>query len=542
MKTFLILVLIVAVVGLPFLFQGKETTIGRADDTVVVITPHNEAIRFEFETAFRRWYEERTGRTVNVDWRVIGGTSDIVRYLNSEFENSFRNLWTGPLGESWTPAVRSAYNNRRLTVDGEPQDEGEKARQAFLDSDVSVGIDIFFGGGAYDFGRQAQMGALVPWMETEQLEERFPDSILPQEFAGEEFWDEQGRWIGAVLSSFGIIYNKDSLNRLGIKKPPAQWGDLTIPLLIGQVALADPTKSGSITKAFEMIVQDQMHRSVDALEAEGLSADEAEAVAVPEGWMNAMQMIQLISANARYFTDSATKGPMDVAKGDCAVGMSIDFYGRYESEIIETRGGGDRLQYITPEGASTLSADPIGILRGAPNREVADRFVDFVMSEDGQQLWGFRAGVEGGPVEYSLRRSPAFRTIYEGANRELLSEPDVNPYKTVLDFVYRPDWTGRLFSPLRFLIRVAFIDPHDELVSAWKGIQRARERGDVAAANEAFAVFSNLETIRFSEAAGPIAEVLSGGDKIAEVRLARDLADGFRAQYRQALAIANGSI
>jgi hypothetical protein len=33
-----------------------------------------------------------------MDWRVIGGTSEIGRYLESETQASFRAWWTGPQG------------------------------------------------------------------------------------------------------------------------------------------------------------------------------------------------------------------------------------------------------------------------------------------------------------------------------------------------------------------------------------------------------------------------------------------------------------
>ncbi|MGE9289387.1 MAG: ABC transporter substrate-binding protein [Puniceicoccales bacterium] len=544
LKTALILAAIAVVVGLPFVFQRSETTIGRSEDVVVVITPHNEAIRHEFETAFRKWYRDKTGRTVDVDWRVIGGTNEIVRYLNSEFENSFRNHWTGTHQGQWTPEVWQGYSDGDLILPDDPEADGpaEAARRAFLDSNVSVGVDVFFGGGSYDFIKQAEIGTLVPWRDASALAERFPEEVFPQQFAGEVFWDPEGRWIGAVLSSFGIIYNVNSLERLGIGNAPTSWHDLADPRLFGEVALADPTKSGSITKAFEMIVQEEMDALVDQALADGLSPEEAEAQGVPAGWMDAMQWIQKICANARYFTDSATKGPVDVASGDCAMGMSIDFYGRFQSEVIVARGGGDRLRFVAPEGASTLSADPIGILRGAPNANVADLFVEFVLSEEGQRLWGYRVGVEGGPVEYALRRSPVLRPIYEGDSRLLLSEPDVNPYENVRDFLYRPEWTGRLFTPLRFLIRVAFIDSHDELAEAWGAILHARERGDRVAAEAAESVFSDLSAIRFEVAAGEIAQILRSGDKIEEVRLSRTLAQSFRRQYVRAKKIAEGQL
>ncbi len=544
MKYFVILLLIAGVVGLPFLLEKPGETIGDSEDTVVVITPHNEAIRFEFENKFREWYEGKTGRTVDVDWRTIGGTSQIVRYIQSEFENAFRNYWINELDRDWTGEVAASFDDPDVELPQEGDLNGMtsamEARKAFLESDVSVGMDIFFGGGSYEFQRQSGKGNLVAWETGEELEERFPPDIFPQKFAGEVFWDPQGKWIGAVLSSFGIIYNVDSIKRLGIREPPTAWTDLANPRFFGEVALADPTKSGSMTKAFEMIVQEQMHRSVDAAKQEGLSVEAAEERGLAEGWMNAMKLIQKIAANSRYFTDSATKVPMDVADGDSAVGMCIDFYGRFQAQVVEMRGGGDRVRYVTPQGASTLSADPIGILRGAPNREVADLFMEFVLSNPGQQLWGQRVGTEGGPIEYALRRSPAFRTMYEPPFRELLSEPEVNPYEQVGNFVYRPDWTGRLFTPLRFIIRVAFIDPKDELSRAWEAILAARERGDVAVAEEAERILSDLGVIDFEQASGPIKNTLSDGDAIDEVRLARELADRFRAQYERARKVADG--
>lgn len=540
LKTVILLLVIAAIVALPFFFQRSEKTVGDAEDVVVVITPHNEAIRFEFETGFRKWYEEKTGRTIDIDWRVIGGTNEIVRYVESEYENAFRNYWTDELGREWTAEARRGFFDRNLdsATDG---GEAAEARAAFLQSDVSIGLDVFFGGGSYDFIQQAAKGTLVPWRTEEELSELFPPEVFPGKFAGEVFRDDAGRWVGAALSSFGIIYNEDSLLRLGIHQAPSSWSDLADPRLFGEVALADPTKSGSMTKAFEMIVQEAMDKKVDSLLAEGMSTEEAEARGVSEGWMDAMRLIQKICGNARYFTDSATKAPSDVASGDCAVGMSIDFYGRFQSEVILSRGGEERLFYVTPQGASTLSADPIGILRGADNASEADLFVQFVLSEEGQRLWGFRVGEVGGPVEYALRRSPVLRGIYEGENRLRLSEPEINPYKDVGDFVYRPEWTARLFSPLRFLIRVAFIDSHDELVKAWSAILRARERGDTEAADEAEAIFSNLEAIRFEVVVDEVAGVLRSGNKIEEVRLARVLADSFREQYREAAKIAKGS-
>src|SRR5580692_12887961 len=95
-----ILVALFAVVAVPFLFRQPEIDSRAAEDDLVIILPHSEAIRFEFTRAFSDYYRQSTGRSVHLDWRLPGGTTEVVRYLNSEFEASFRNYWTR-LGKPW---------------------------------------------------------------------------------------------------------------------------------------------------------------------------------------------------------------------------------------------------------------------------------------------------------------------------------------------------------------------------------------------------------------------------------------------------------
>ena len=66
LRNVLILLALAAIVGLPFAFKPKNSLLADADETLVVITPHNEAIRYEFARGFRDWYKARTGRTVRL--------------------------------------------------------------------------------------------------------------------------------------------------------------------------------------------------------------------------------------------------------------------------------------------------------------------------------------------------------------------------------------------------------------------------------------------------------------------------------------------
>ena len=58
----------------------REPAIDRSSDEarpLVIVTPHNEAIRAEFTRAFRAFVQRELGRDVEIDWRTPGGMSDI---------------------------------------------------------------------------------------------------------------------------------------------------------------------------------------------------------------------------------------------------------------------------------------------------------------------------------------------------------------------------------------------------------------------------------------------------------------------------------
>lgn len=520
-----VLVALAIVVGIPFALKPKQNLLAKADETLVIISPHNEAIRYEFTRAFTEFYQKKTGRTVRVDWRLVGGTSEIAKYLKSEYYAAFRRDWELS-GRKWTPEVEAAFDDSQVKPSASPETDtpAQAARRAFLKSDVGIGIDLFFGGGSYDFIQQANAGRLVDSGLLQVRAEWFTDTSIPQSVSGETFYDKGGRWIGTCVSSFGICYNTDSLKRLGFASIPAKWTDLTDPKLVKQVALADPTKSGSAAKAYEMIIQQQMQDQV------AKSGETPEALAA--GWLAGLGVIQRASANSRYFTDAAGKVPLDVSAGDAAIGMSIDFYGRFQSESVKLADGNSRLQYFTPVGGSSTSVDPIALMRGAPNREIARMFMEYVLSLEGQKLWNFKVGAPGGPVRYALRRLPILKELYQPQYSEYRSDPTVDPYAEADTFYYHSAWTGNLLRVLSFIIRIISLDTHDEQSTAWQALINA------GFPPEATAKFSDLSAVDYAAAQGNIRKVLRSADRIQEVQLAKQLGDHFRAQYKEAAQLA----
>ena len=126
-KRAIILLVLAATIALPFLLRPKKPAAVRADATLVIITPHNEAIRYEFGLGFQRWYQQQTGKTVFVDWRVIGGTSEITRYLDGEYTASFQDYWTHTLRRAWSNEVETAFANPRVRPGPSPG-EGHAGR------------------------------------------------------------------------------------------------------------------------------------------------------------------------------------------------------------------------------------------------------------------------------------------------------------------------------------------------------------------------------------------------------------------------------
>ena len=110
-----------AMVALPFLFRRPATQAKWQPGVpvVVIVSPHNEAIREEYGHAFSDWHAKHYGRPAKVDWRVIGGTTEIMRYLASEYIGSMRAWWERE-GRPWPAAGSDWMLDRRFAPDRPP--------------------------------------------------------------------------------------------------------------------------------------------------------------------------------------------------------------------------------------------------------------------------------------------------------------------------------------------------------------------------------------------------------------------------------------
>ena len=324
---------------------------GRA---VIVVSPHHEQIRQEFGEAFARWHERTHGERVVVLWNTPGGASDIRRMLEA-----------GALA-----ALRA----------GRP---------------VGGTADVVFGGGSWEFEQlkrplSVEAGGVTrtaSLLEPVAFDEAWLRAIYGEgTLGGRPVVDPAGHWFGAALSSFGIVWNREVLAHAGVDEPTG-WDSLADPRLRGLTALSNPAQSGSVATAMEAILQH-------------------------EGWTRGWAILRRAAANARTVSASGTRGPIDVSQGEAAEAICIDFYGRFQEQAIADGGSPGRLGYLDPPGRTAIEADPIALLRGAPEPELGRRFIEFTLSPEGQRLWQLPPGTPGGPRRFALRRLPVSRAVW----------------------------------------------------------------------------------------------------------------------------------
>jgi len=318
----------------------------------------------------------------------------------------------------------------------------------------SSGIDLYFGGGAPDHKLLATKGVTVPVKLPADIQ-----AALPEKIGGVRQYDPDGHWYGAAVSCFGILYNAKLFQAEGLPAPKT-WDDMASAELYGRIAAADASKSGSAKAAYEMIVQS--------------------APSWREGWAKLLK----IWGNCKTFTRGASDVVNAVANGDVFAGAAIDFYAFNQIALL-----GEEMGFTAVEGTTAFTPDPISMLKGAPHPETARRFIEFVLSPEGQALWCLPAGTPGGPKVHSLYRQPVRRDTYRTYQGKMLPAL-VDPFARAGDFQLDEKAAGAriglLYAPL---MKCAAKDSREQLHDAWKAVIDA---GDTPRGKRLMAEFVSL--------------------------------------------------
>jgi iron(III) transport system substrate-binding protein len=159
-------------------------------------------------------------------------------------------------------------------------------------------------------------------------------------------FDADGYYYSTKLITTGIVYNTSAALK------PTSWKDLTKPEAKGLVTMPSPLTSGAA------LIHAQTLAGVDGL-----------------GW----DFYKDLAGNGATAAGGNGAILKAVASGEKAYGVIVDYM------PIREKAKGAPVEFVFPaEGVSAVT-EPVGILSTAKNAEAAKKFVDYVLSEKGQE-------------------------------------------------------------------------------------------------------------------------------------------------------------
>jgi phosphoglycerate transport regulatory protein PgtC len=184
--------------------------------------------------------------------------------------------------------------------------------------------------------------------------------------------DPDGFYVGFAASGYGIMYNTRYLkaNKL---PAPKEWGDLKNPVYYGHVGISAPSRSGTTHLTVETILQG-------------------------EGWDKGWATMLEIGGNLAQVSDRSFGVPDAVNSGQYGLGIVIDFFG------LSAKASGFPVEFIYPTVTAMVPAN-VGIIANARNPKAAQAFVEFLLSEEGQQIL----------LDPKIQRLPVRLTTYKKA-------------------------------------------------------------------------------------------------------------------------------
>ena len=180
-----------------------------------------------------------------------------------------------------------------------------------------------------------------------------PAGGIPEKIGSYPINDPEGMYRGQALAGYGFMWNTRymSANKLPV---PKEWADLTKPVYFGHVATSSPSRSGTSHLTFETILQG-------------------------EGWEQGWKQILQIAGNSAAVTERSFGVPDGVQNGQFGIGIVIDFFG------LAAKASGFPTEFAYPSMTAIVPAN-IGLVAGAKNAEAGKRFLQYTLSDEGQQL------------------------------------------------------------------------------------------------------------------------------------------------------------
>jgi len=157
--------------------------------------------------------------------------------------------------------------------------------------------------------------------------------------------DFDGSFTPARLGTLGIAYNTRF-----VKEAPTTWQDLMKPAFKGAFGIANPALSGTAYVSVAMLEK-------------------------AFGW----EFFQKLKANGAKMGKGSGQVVDDTASGDLVASLAVDYI---TNDKIEK---GATLALVYPPEMLVIPS-PVTIFKGTPNLDAAKKFVDFLLSKQGQEI------------------------------------------------------------------------------------------------------------------------------------------------------------
>lgn len=242
------------------------------------------------------------------------------------------------LKEKQLDAIKKGFTKANPDIDFDYYSAGSQKVITKIATEVQagkIGADVIIVGEPDYYNELKSKGMLLAYNSPEA--KKVPAQIR----------DAEGYYTGIRASLMVIGYNPNLLKGDDI---PKDWSDLLNPKFKGWIGLADPTLSGTALYTVAGLIQNYKWEYFEKLKANG----------------------GVVAAGS---SDIVQK----IASGDLKAGIVVDYLARTAA------GQGSPVKYVFPKSGVVMVAGPVGILKATKSEKAAKKFVDYILSLEGQK-------------------------------------------------------------------------------------------------------------------------------------------------------------